>query len=147
MRTPKRELSRPAGAGQGAPDQLLLQGMVFFGHHGHLVAERKLGGKITVDLRVQTSVDAAAKTDRLDRTVDYVRVHAVVKGVVEGRRFALLETLADAIARAVLRLPGVEGVTVRVGKHPPLPEHFETFAVEIERRLPPRVQPGRQRER
>lgn len=145
MRETNRRPARPAATGQAAPDQLLLQGMVFFGHHGHLAAERKLGSRITVDLRVQTRVDAAARTDRLDRTVDYVRVHAVVKGVVEGRRFALLETLADAIARAVLRLAGVEGVTVRVAKHPPLPEHFETFAVEIERRLPPRVQAARPR--
>ncbi len=133
----------PTPTGSPTPDQLRLEGMVFFGHHGHLAVERRLGGEVTVDLRVQTSIDAAARTDRLDRTVDYVQIHAVVKAIVEGRRFALLETLADAIARAVLRLPGVDGVTVRVGKHPPLPELFKTFAVEIERRLPPRAQSAR----
>jgi dihydroneopterin aldolase len=65
--------------------------------------------------------------------VDYVRVHDLVKGIVEGRRFALLEALAEAIAGAVLALPGVESVRVKVAKRPPLDSDFQRFAVEIER--------------
>ncbi len=114
-------------------DHLVLEGLVFYGHHGHLAAERKLGSEVRVDLRVRTSIGAAAKVDRLERALDYVQVHEVVRAIVERRRFVLLETLAEAIAAAVLKLPGAEGVWVRVGKHPPLAARFQTFAVEIER--------------
>jgi len=114
-------------------DELILEGMVFFGHHGNLAAERRLGGEVFVDLRVRMAIAEAARTDRLSGTLDYLRVHDLVKGIVERRRFALLETLAEKIAQGVLKLPGVESVRVRVGKHPRLPGRFETFAVEIER--------------
>ncbi len=116
-----------------SPDELILEGMTFFGHHGHLAAERRLGGEVFVDLRVRTRIAAAAQSDRLNKAIDYVGVHDLIKGIAERRRFALLETLAETIAQAVLKLPDVESVRVRVGKHPPLPGRFGIFAVEIER--------------
>jgi dihydroneopterin aldolase len=117
----------------GRSGHLLLEGMTFFGHHGHLPAERELGARIQVDLGVETDTGKSGATDRLADTVDYVRVHDLVKGIVEGRRFALLEALAEAIAGAVLALPGVRSVRVKVAKRPPLDSDFQRFAVEIER--------------
>ncbi len=119
------------------PDRLLLPGLRFFGHHGASAEEQVQGGAITVDVEVEASVARASQTDRVTDTVDYRHVHEAVRAVVETERFALLEALAAAIARRVLRLEGVERVHLRVAKEPRLPGQTQGFAVAISR-----VRPG-----
>lgn len=114
-------------------DRLLLEGMVFFGRHGELPAERELGGRFSVDVELETDVSAAAASDRLEDTVDYTRAHRLVGEVVEGEACRLLETVAERIAGRLLELAPVRRVTVRVRKRPPVREEFHSFGVEVSR--------------
>lgn len=113
--------------------RLLLPGLRFFGHHGASAAEATLGGPIEVDLEVEVDLDLATATDRVEDTVDYRLLHAVVRELVEDERFSLLETLACAIATRVLQLRGVRRVDLRVAKEPRLPGQTQGFAVAISR--------------
>ena len=112
-----------------------LAGLVVFGHHGYLEEERRLGQRFLVDLWVDVSGDAP-ETDRIEDTVDYRRLAALVKEVFSGRERLLLEGLAGAIAdEALERFPAVGRVRVRVRKPDVvLDPAVEHAAVTIERR-------------
>ena len=93
-----------------------LSGLVVFGHHGYLEAERRLGQRFLVDLWVDVQGEAT-DTDRIEDTVDYRRLAAFVREVFAGQERLLLEGLAGAIADGIVeRHAAVERVRVRVRK-------------------------------
>ncbi len=116
-----------------AMDRLLLHGMVFFGRHGNLPAERELGQRFSVDLELEVDTARAGGSDDLADTVNYSHAYADVKEVVEGEPANLLETVAARIAERALARGGVQAAVVRVSKTPPAEGQFDSFAVEIRR--------------
>jgi 7,8-dihydroneopterin aldolase/epimerase/oxygenase len=112
-------------------DLLLLPGLRFFGHHGVSSEERLAGGEFTVDLEVEADISRAEASDDVADTVNYVDLYHVVRSVVEEEEFHLLEAMASRIAGAVLEVPLVTRVKVRVTKSPRLPAQTAGFAVEI----------------
>ena len=56
-------------------DRILLNGMVFYGRHGTLPAERELGQPFLVDVELRMDLRPAGLSDDLARTVDYGQVH------------------------------------------------------------------------
>jgi len=117
---------------QSGLGRLILRGLEAYGHHGDLPAERALGGHFVVDIELVTDTARVARGDQLKDAVNYVKVEALARQIIERRRYRLLETLAERLAAAVLKLPGVREVTIRVTKRPPLP-HLQAFTVEITR--------------
>ena len=98
-------------------DRIILQGMVFYGRHGVLPAERELGQPFVVDVELWLDLRPAGLSDDLAKTVDYDEVHRVAKQVVEGEPADLTETVAERIANATLEEhPLVEVVRVKVKK-------------------------------
>ncbi|MBL78266.1 MAG: dihydroneopterin aldolase [Acidimicrobiaceae bacterium] len=87
------------------------------------------------DLDVHADLATATISDRLEDTIDYGALSALVGGIAEDERFALLERFAGRVAEAVLAVDGVEAVTVEVRKlRPPVPEALGTSGVRIHRR-------------
>ena len=119
-------------------DRILIQALRFFGHHGVADAEQAVGGWYRADLALERDLAAAGSSDRLEDTVSYAQVARAVARVGTGRRFRLIEALAEAIAATVLGGFGVEAVTVRVTKErPPITDvDVASAAVEITRRRP-----------
>jgi dihydroneopterin aldolase len=93
-----------------------LQGIELFGYHGVLEEEQQEGQTFLFDVEVE--VGDGALSDRIEDAVDYREVVAVVREVSDGRRFALIEALAAAVADAVVARFPVERVRVRVRKRP-----------------------------
>jgi dihydroneopterin aldolase len=114
-------------------DRLLLEGMVFFGRHGALPAERELGARFTVDVELGLDLRAAGRSDLPTDTVDYSRVYEAVREVVEGSPRTLLESVAERIASVLLGFDHVEQATVRVRKRPPVEGEFRAFGAEVTR--------------
>jgi dihydroneopterin aldolase len=114
-------------------DRITLAGMMFSGRHGVRPAERASPQDFKVDIELDSDLLEAGRTDRLEDTVDYSRVRAIAKEVLEGESVNLLETLADRIARRVLDLPKVMAVTVRVAKRPASMLPIDAAAVHIRR--------------
>src|ERR671937_221590 len=110
-----------------------MEGMAFFGRHGVFPAERELGARFTVDVELMGDLEQAARSDRLDATIDYAKAYDLVKEVVEGEPCHLLEAVAQRIADRLLQLPKVERAIVRVHKRPPLEGEFRSFGVELTR--------------
>ena len=98
-------------------DRILLDGMVFYGYHGTLPAERELGQRFVVDVALHCDLHAAGVSDDLTKTVDYSVVYQQVREIVEGPPLGLTEAVAERIAAALLaRHSAVEAVRVRVAK-------------------------------
>ncbi len=112
--------------------RLILEGLEAFAYHGNNPAETKLGQTFVVDLEVVSDTRRAAATDRIEDTVNYPTLEKIARRILEGPPRHLLETVAEEIADALLKEPGVFEVTVRVTKRPPL-AHLQAFAVEITR--------------
>ena len=107
--------------------------MVFSGRHGISAAERARAQPFTVDVELEMNTARAGRSDRIEDTVDYRKVRAIAKQVVEGASAHLIEALADRIARLALEVPGVAAVSVRVAKRPPSMRPLAAAAVHIRR--------------
>jgi dihydroneopterin aldolase len=114
-------------------DRILMEGMAFFGHHGLFPAERELGARFLVDVALEADLAGAGRSDRLADTIDYSHAYGLVREVVEGEPFHLIEAVAERIADRLLTLEKVRRVTVRVRKRPSLRGEFRTFGVEVTR--------------
>jgi dihydroneopterin aldolase len=119
-------------------DRILLAGMSFEGRLGDTDEERRFRQPIEVDVALSLDLRRAGATDDLRESVDYARVHARVRRVVESSSFRLLEAVAEAVAREVLAAePLVEEIGVHVRKpRVRLPGPIESAGVEIHRRRP-----------
>ncbi len=121
-------------------DDITINGIRGFGHHGVLAHEREFGQEFAVDVMIATDFGAAAATDDLRHTVDYGSVAAMVHARLTGDPFALIESLADRIAGDLVALPGVQHATVSVHKpHAPMPVGVADVVVTRRRVAPARI--------
>ena len=94
-----------------------MRGLAFYAHHGALAAERTLGQRFVVDVRLELDLRAAGRADDLTLTVNYADVWLAVRDAVEGPPLNLVEAVAERVADAVLtRFEPVYAVLVRVFK-------------------------------
>ena len=114
-------------------DRIVLQGMSFQGRHGFRPEEREHPQEFKVDVEVDCDLAEAGRTDHLEDTVDYTRVRAAAKEVMEGESLKLIESLAARIAERVLQLHGVTAVSVRIAKRPESMRPIDAAAVHINR--------------
>jgi hypothetical protein len=66
--------------------QIAIEGMQFYAHHGFYKEEQVIGGQYEVDVYMNTDIEGAATTDRLEMTVNYERVYGIVKEVMTNNR-------------------------------------------------------------
>jgi dihydroneopterin aldolase len=114
-----------------------LLGIELHGHHGVLEQERRDGQRFLVDVWLEPSSDTAARTDVIEDAVDYRDAVSVVRDVSSGRAYRLLESLATAVADALLERLPVARVRVRVRKPEvrlELPVEHAAVSVERKRR-------------
>ncbi len=93
-----------------------LEGLSVFGHHGASAAERRAGTRLDVDVLLDIDTARAEASDRLSDTVSYDVVEAIVRRVVEGESFRLLEALAARVAEECLARCAASTATVRLTK-------------------------------
>ena len=92
--------------------RLFLTGITCEGRHGANPGEKDERQDFVVDVDVEVELGG----DELGQTADYRTVIRTVRTTVTEESFDLLETLADAVAKAVLALDGVVKVAAIVHK-------------------------------
>jgi dihydroneopterin aldolase len=92
--------------------RLFLTGITCSGRHGANPGEKDRRQDFVVDLDVEVETGG----DALAQTADYRSVIRTARATVEGESFDLLESLAAAVANAVLALDGVRKVAAVVHK-------------------------------
>ncbi|MGP8065737.1 MAG: dihydroneopterin aldolase [Acidimicrobiales bacterium] len=115
-------------------DVIEVRGLTVLGTHGALATEQDRPQPFEIELLIETPFAPAAASDDLDRAVDYSKVVETVRELVVASHFQLLETLADAVASAVLADRRVDAVTVTVRKLRPPIADVETVGVRVVRR-------------
>lgn len=117
-------------------DYIHLNEMEFYGYHGALPEETKLGQRFRVTVSLATDLSEAGKTDNLDKTVNYAEVYSVCRAIVEGEPVKLIEAVAEKIAATVMeefaaKVTGVRVVLIK--PDPPIPGHYASVSVDITR--------------
>lgn len=97
-------------------DRLLLEDLRMWTHLGVGEAERSVPQEIALDLELEVDTRAAARSDAVADTVDYIDVVRSVRTLVEAAEDRLVERLASRIAERILEDPRVLRVTVGLRK-------------------------------
>ncbi|MDR0964395.1 MAG: 2-amino-4-hydroxy-6-hydroxymethyldihydropteridine diphosphokinase, partial [Clostridium sp.] len=116
-------------------DEIRIEGLEIFAHHGVLPQETKQGQMFYLDVVLYTDLHPAALTDDLTLTTNYGEVCEFLKQEMTARNDQLLETVAERIIEALLiRYPHVIGAKLTIQKpNAPLPIPFRNVCVKIER--------------
>jgi dihydroneopterin aldolase len=109
-----------------------ISGLSLFTHVGVTAAEREVGQRLLLDLRLDVGECDATLTDRIEDTVDYAQVCDVANLVAQQRSYKTLERLCAAIADRLIADFDAERVMVRCAKpEPPIPLSVEEVSVEL----------------
>lgn len=116
-------------------DKIIIKDMQFYGFHGLLPEENKLGQRFNVDVELFLSLQTAGETDDMTDSVHYGHAYDLVKAIVEGEAMNLIEAVAETIATELLgNFDLLSACNVKVIKpDPPIPGHYQSVAVEIYR--------------
>jgi len=109
-----------------------ISGLSLFTHVGVTAAEREVGQRLLLDLRIEVGDVDATVTDRIEDTVDYAQVCDVANLVAQQRTYKTLERLCAAIAERLLGQYEAHSVWVKAAKpEPPLPFPVSEVSVEV----------------
>ncbi len=107
-------------------------GLSLYTHHGVSAAEREVGQRLVLDLRMEVGECDATVTDLVEDTVDYASVSERVALVAQQRSYKTLERLCTAIADRLLENYETQAVWVKAAKpEPPIPLPVESVSVEV----------------
>lgn len=96
-----------------------LHGIELFGHHGYYDEEQQTGGKFTVNIKFQTSLDKAGHTDTLSDTVNYENIYKLIREEFKTPS-RLLEHVGERIMRRIKsEYPQIGEVELEIFKHHP----------------------------
>lgn len=117
-------------------DKIVMKNLAFYGYHGAMAEENRLGQKFFVDLCLYTDLKKAGESDAVEDTVHYGEAYEVVKEIVETQSFNLIEKCAQAICEQLLaQFPKIMEVEIALKKpEAPVPGIFDYFAVEMRRK-------------
>jgi dihydroneopterin aldolase len=109
-------------------------GIRLYAYHGCMEEEGIIGGNYVVNVQLKGDFSAAAKSDKLEDTADYILVYKIVKEEM-AIRSKLIEHVAERIAsRLKKELSIVKQVSVEVIKqNPPMNGEVDEVSVVIEK--------------
>jgi dihydroneopterin aldolase len=122
------------GDGESSEPEVTIEitGLSLFTHHGVTEAEREVGQRLVMDLRIDAGESDATVTDRVEDTVDYAAVCQEVALVAQQRSYKTLERLCAAVADRLLDRFEAHAVWVKAAKpEPPMPLPVEEVSVEV----------------
>lgn len=118
---------------RGEPEVTIeISGLSLYTHVGVTAAEREVGQRLLVDVRMDVSECDATVTDRIEDTIDYSKVCDTVNLVAQQRNYKTLERLCAAIAERLLEQYELGSVWVKAAKpEPPLALVVGEVSVEL----------------
>lgn len=115
-------------------DKIHINGISCPAYVGVLPQEREKPQEVVVYLTLSLDLGAAAKTDRVESTVDYQKIVEKVDHAIAERPFRLLEALTAHVCQALLTDTRIKTALVRVRKFPePLNDRIGYAEVEMTR--------------
>lgn len=112
--------------------KILVEGIKLYGYHGCIKEESVIGGNYIVDVTVEADVHKASKSDKLEETIDYVKIYEIVN-----KEMAVRSKLIEHVAQRILvslknKFPKTTLIEVKVTKlNPPIPGDVEKVSVSM----------------
>ncbi|MEM6766925.1 MAG: dihydroneopterin aldolase [Bacteroidota bacterium] len=117
---------------------IAIEGIQLKGYHGVYPIERREGHTFQIDIYLEADLSRAMKTDKLEDTIDYASVYALVVEIMK-EPVNLLEYLSASIADRILKeFSLVKSCRIKLSKLQPMTMDFcyRTF-IELERSRSP----------
>jgi len=109
-----------------------ISGLSLYTHMGVTEAEREVGQRLIVDLRIDVGACDATVTDRIEDTVDYGQVCELVYLVSQQREYRTLERFCAAVADRLVDRYELHAVWVKAAKpEPPIALNVGEVSVEV----------------
>jgi 7,8-dihydroneopterin aldolase/epimerase/oxygenase len=109
-----------------------ITGLSLYTNHGVTEAEREVGQRLVIDMRLDVGETDATVTDSIEDTVDYAEVCQLVALIAQQRSHKTLERLCSTIADRLLADYDLEGVWVKAAKpEPPIALSVDEVSVEV----------------
>ncbi len=103
-----------------------------YAHHGCLSEESIVGSEYSVDVIVGADLSKASASDELADTVDYVRVHQIVKSEMQTPSKLLEHVAKRIIDRIISEIKMVDTVELSVSKiNPPIGGDVEKVTIML----------------
>jgi 7,8-dihydroneopterin aldolase/epimerase/oxygenase len=121
-----------AEASSGPEVTIEVSGLSLFTHVGVSAAEREVGQRLLIDVRLDVGETDATVTDRIEDTVDYGEICQAINLVAQQRSYKTLERLCAAIVDRLIDRYSVDAVWVKAAKpEPPLALPVSEVSVEV----------------
>ena len=115
-------------------DKVLIRSMPLRARVGCSPQERQHPQTILVDIELRCDTSRAAKSDSIEDAIDYLAMRSEAERIASMRAYALIETIAEGIAAALLESFPAAGARVRVRKPSAMAEFGVPWAgVEVVR--------------
>lgn len=116
-------------------DQINIRNLEVFGRHGVFPEENRLGQKFVINATLYVPTREAGLKDDLTKSVHYGEVSHFMTNYMTEHTFALIEAVAEQMAKAVLlRFPRIQQITLEISKPwAPIGLPLEAVSVEITR--------------
>lgn len=112
--------------------KIVVEGIQVYAYHGCLPEEGLIGTNYTVDVLMETDFTAAALSDDLGQTIDYVVVYQIVK-----KQMAVRSNLIEQVGQRIVdelksTFAGIKALEVKVTKlNPPMNGNVEKVSIII----------------
>lgn len=98
-------------------DCITISDLEVFAFHGVLKEENILGQKFLISAELYLDVSEAAKEDDIGKSINYADVCKEIDAFLKGNTFKLIETMADRLAKHLLRLyTPLQEVNIKIKK-------------------------------
>ena len=97
-------------------NKIIIKNAKFSCNLGTTKEERSIKQVILVSVEMFCDIKQAAKTDDICDTVDYFKVHAELKKLIENKEFNLVETIAQNIKDLILQNFNIQKVNILIKK-------------------------------
>ena len=116
-------------------DKIIIKEARFSCNIGVSQKERRKKQEIVVDAELFLDAKKAAQTDDIKYAVNYSEVYDLIKNIIGMKKYKLVESIAENIARGILNEFSVQKVIVKVKKPKALADRNVKYAaVEIIRK-------------
>jgi dihydroneopterin aldolase len=115
--------------------KIVIEDMEFYAFHGHYREEQIVGNRFLVDLELETNLETAANSDRLEDALNYQQAYQIIKSEMRRKKSNLLENIGKRILDALYdQMAGIEKATLRIRKmHPPLGGPVRSVGITMNR--------------
>lgn len=117
-------------------DQVFIEGLRVMATIGVYEHEQLAPRELRLDLRLDTDLERAARSDALGDTVDYDRIASAAHELAKSGRFQLVEHFAGRLIETLLAETPAQAIEITVHK-PGAVAHTDSVGVRLRRRRSP----------